>query len=77
VSITVCGLTSVDADAPISRPTLDPTEAIGLRQPSRVMVDKIATVPRRRLGSKVGVLGDQDMVRLNRALFIFLGLAGH
>jgi mRNA interferase MazF len=39
------------------------------------MVDKVTTAPRERLGSRVGQLGDQDMVRLNRALMVFLGLA--
>lgn len=34
------------------------------------------TVRRSRLGSKVGVLGDADVLRLNRALVVFLGMAG-
>jgi mRNA interferase MazF len=40
------------------------------------MVDKIATVPKARLGRRVGRLDDQDVVRLNRAMPIFLSLAG-
>ncbi len=40
------------------------------------MVDKLTTVPRRTMGILVGRLGDEDMVRLNRALLVFLGLAG-
>lgn len=43
---------------------------------SRLMIDKITTVHRRRLGSKVGVLEDADLVRANRALVVFLGIAG-
>jgi len=40
------------------------------------MVDKITTVPRAKLGSRIGRLVDADMVRLNRAIMILLGLAG-
>jgi mRNA interferase MazF len=40
------------------------------------MVDKITTVPKTKLGSLVGRLDDEDLVRLNRAVAVFLGLAG-
>ena len=43
---------------------------------SRLMVDKVTTVPKARLGKRIGRLSDSDMVRVNRALLIFLGLAG-
>jgi len=33
-------------------------------------------VPKGKLGRRIGRLADDDMVRLNRALMIFLGLAG-
>jgi mRNA interferase MazF len=39
------------------------------------MVDKIATMRRDRLGSQIGRLDDEDIVRLNRAILVFLGLA--
>ena len=38
------------------------------------MVDKIATVPKAKVGRCVGRLDDKDMVRLNRAIIVFLGL---
>jgi mRNA interferase MazF len=40
------------------------------------MVDKIVTVPRDKMGAHVGRLDDEDMVRVNRAVMLFLGLAG-
>ena len=40
------------------------------------MVDKITTVPKGKLGRLVGRLGDEDRIRLNRAMMVFLGLAG-
>ena len=40
------------------------------------MIDKITTVHRRRLGSKIGVLDDADLLRVNRGTVVFLGIAG-
>jgi mRNA interferase MazF len=39
------------------------------------MVDKITTVPKSKLGTRSGLLRDEDMLRLNQALLVFLGLA--
>ena len=75
-SVTVCACTSDPTDAPLFRPTIDPSEANGLSATCRLMVDKITTVPRARLGHHVGRLGDRDLLRLNRAVIVFLGLAG-
>jgi mRNA interferase MazF len=38
------------------------------------MVDKITTVPKSKLGKRIGRLDDQDIVRLNQAILVFLGL---
>lgn len=40
------------------------------------MADKIASIPKARIRALVGRLEDEDIVRLNRAVFVFLGLAG-
>jgi mRNA interferase MazF len=40
------------------------------------MVDKLTTVAKGKLGTRLGRLDDADMVRLNRAILVFLGLAG-
>lgn len=74
-SITVCGLTTNSAEAPLFRLPIAPTERNGLREPSRLMIDKIMTVPRSKVGERVGRLDDEDVVRLNRAMMVFLGLA--
>jgi len=39
------------------------------------MVDKITTVFKTRLARKIARLTDQDMMRLNRAILVFLGIA--
>ena len=75
-SITVCAFTSDPTDAPLFRLAVEPSETNGLELLSRLMVDKITTIPKPKLGTRIGRLADDDMVRLNRAVVIFLGLAG-
>ncbi len=75
-SVTVCAFTSDPTDAPLFRLPVTPDDVNGLRESSRVMVDKVTTVPRSKLGQQVGRLSDEDIVRLARALLVFLGLAG-
>ena len=75
-SITVCAFTTDPTDAPLFRLPLEPNERNGLRSPCRLMVDKVTTVAKTKLGSPVGRLDDEDILRLNRAMLVFLGLAG-
>ena len=75
-SITVCAFTSDPTDAPLFRLPIEPSETNGLRTTSRLMVDKITTMPKAKLVTRIGRLADEEMVRLNRAITIFLGLAG-
>ncbi len=74
-SITVCAFTTDPTDAPLFRLVVEPNERNGLRSPSRLMVDKITTVPKSKVGDRVGRLDDEDVVRLNQAVTVFLGLA--
>ena len=75
LSIAVCPLTSEPVEAPILRLLVEPTPENGLRNTSRLMVDKVTTVPKSRLGHRIGQLADDDLLRLNRSLLVFLGLA--
>jgi len=75
-SITICAFTSDPTDAPLFRIAIEPSEINGLNTTSRLMVDKITTIQKHRLGARIGRLADDDMLRLNRAVMIFLGLAG-
>jgi mRNA interferase MazF len=75
-SITICTFTSNLSDAPFFRVAIDPDATNGLRVPCRLMADKITTVPRTKLGTRIGRLSDADVLRLNRAVLVFLGLAG-
>jgi mRNA interferase MazF len=75
-SITVCPLATQSIDAPLIRLPIEPSGRNGLRATSHVMVDKITTVAKKKLEEHVGRLSDEDMVRVNRAVLVFLGLAG-
>ncbi len=75
-SVTICAFTTFIADAPLFRIDVAPNAQNGLDRPSQMMVDKLTTVPKARLHRRLGRLGDKDTVRLNRAILVFLGLAG-
>jgi len=74
-SVTICAFTTDPTDAPLFRLAIEPTHTNGLRAPCRLMVDKITTIPRAKLGKRIGQLDSGDLVRLNRAVMVFLGLA--
>jgi mRNA interferase MazF len=75
-SVTVCPFTSDPSVVDFIRPTFDPTPESGLRLPCRLMVDKMTTVPKSKLGQRIGAVSLGDMARVNDALMLFLGLAG-
>jgi len=75
-SVTVCAFSTDPISAPLIRLPTEPNEVNGLREPRSLTVDKITTVARSRLGQRIGRLGDEDMIRLGRAIVVFLGLAG-
>ena len=74
-SITICAFTTDQTEAPLLRLPVEPNGRNGLRAASRLMVDKITTVPKSKVGSHIGRLDDEDILRLNQAILVFLGLA--
>lgn len=74
-SVTICAFTTDETEAPLFRLLVTPAAANGLHLPCRLMVDKLTTVSKSKLGERIGRLDDEDMVRLNRAIAVFLGLA--
>ncbi len=74
-SVTICVFTTDETEAPLFRLPVTPSERNGLRSVSRLMVDKLVTVAKERLGERIGRLDDADLVRLDRAVMVFLGLA--
>ena len=75
-SVTVCAFTTDPTAAPLFRLRIEPDEVNGLRESCSLMVDKITTVPRSKLGERIGRLNDEQMVGLGRAVLVFFGLAG-
>lgn len=74
-SVTVVPVTTSPVEAPLLRLPVQPSEITGLTRSSQLMVDKVTTVPRTSLTHRVGRLSDSDVVTLDRALVVFLGLA--
>jgi len=75
-SITVVPVTSTLVNAPLFRLAVEPSAQNGLRSLSQVMVDKLRTVRRERVGATIGVLEQETLTRVNRALALWLGIAG-
>lgn len=72
-SVTVLRLTSDPHDWPLFRVTLAPGRINGLRTPSQVMIDKVATVPRGKIGQGIGRIDAAAMHAVDRALAKFRG----
>jgi mRNA interferase MazF len=75
-SVTICGFTRDPTELPLFRIAVEPSGLNGLEFTCRIMVDKILTVPKSKLGYRIGQLEAKDIARLNQALAIFLGLIG-
>lgn len=75
-SVTVAPVTSTLVNAPLFRLAVEPSRRNGLRALSQVMVDKLTSVRRERLGAPIGELEPDTMTRVNRALALWLGIAG-
>ena len=69
------GFTTFETRAELFRVEIAPNPENGLRIPCKIMIDKLAAVPKSKLGSRIGVLSDLEMARVNRAMLVFLGLA--
>lgn len=72
-SVTVIPLTTTTAEAPTARVAVPATT--GIAQPSFAMIDKITTVRRSNLGTRVGRVSTTLMADIERSLIVFLGLA--
>jgi mRNA interferase MazF len=75
-SITICAFTTDPTEAPLFRLLIPSEDTNGLRASSHLMVDKITTIPKTKMGLRIGRLTDEQMVQLNRAVIVFLGIGG-
>ncbi|MBU3612674.1 type II toxin-antitoxin system PemK/MazF family toxin [Polynucleobacter sp. MG-27-Goln-C1] len=74
-TVTVALISSEIVQAPIFRLDIEPSETNGLSRASQVQIDKIMSIRSEKIGSVIGELNDVMMVRVNRALALWLGLA--
>ena len=74
-TITVALLSTHIVSTPLFRITIDPTPENKLEQVSQVQIDKITSVGREKLSAAFGRIDLDTMVRVNRALALWLGLA--
>lgn len=73
-SVTICAFTTDETLAPQFRIGIVPTAENGLREACRLMADKLTTVAKSKIGSRIGRLGAEDVGRLDAAIVVFLGL---
>jgi len=75
-SVTFLPVTTELEVAPRLRVRVEPTPSNGLRESSDVMIDKIQSLPPKRIGQVIGVMDDHVMAELTTALALFLGMDG-
>ena len=54
---------------------VQPSETTGLKRASQIMVDKIVALRWERIDQHIGRVNDETLIRLNRSLALFIGLA--
>ena len=74
-TVTVLLVSGTLVDAPLFRITVQPNELNGLRTTSQIMVDKIMTVKRDKLGPSFGRLDQDLLIEVERSMAVFLGIA--
>jgi mRNA interferase MazF len=74
-SVVICPLaTTLRDDADQFRLEVDPSKRNGLREVSQIAIDKITVVPAAKIGDVIGEASDALLLRVNRALALFLGI---
>ncbi len=58
----------------VTRPVFQPDSGNGLKEPSRLMTNRIAGTPIANVGKVIGIMSREDMERVDAALSLVLGL---
>ncbi|HSI42251.1 MAG TPA: type II toxin-antitoxin system PemK/MazF family toxin [Xanthobacteraceae bacterium] len=74
-SVLVCLVTTQQRETPLYRLPILPTSVNGLREPSEIMIDKVAGLRRSKCSPPIGRLTPEQIAALNDALFFVIGLA--
>ena len=72
-SFVVLPITSTVVVSPLLRVTVLPSARNGLKNPSQIMVDKISTTPRAKIGGVIGQLEDEALSEATRSLLTLIG----
>ncbi|WP_244628959.1 type II toxin-antitoxin system PemK/MazF family toxin [Methylocella tundrae] len=71
----ICPLTTtLRDDADLFRLEVAPSPRNGLREISQIAIDKLTVVPISKIGDVIGQADDALLLRVNRALVLFLGI---
>lgn len=73
-SVTICPITTHLVEAPLFRVSLAPLKRNGLKQNSQIMVDKIMSLKREKIHTKIGVINSEEQNTLDHALKNWLDL---
>lgn len=73
-SVVLCLLTTFDSSTIPTRVRVEPSPQNGLKNVSYVMTEKIASVSRGMLGTKIGVLERETMQEVSKNVALVLGL---
>ena len=73
-SIILCLFTSVEPQGKSTRVKILPSDENGLRKASFVMTEKLLTIKKSRLGSRIGRLTDTEMREISGQLARVLGI---
>jgi mRNA interferase MazF len=74
-SVVVALITSAQhPEAPLFRKAVVPCDGNGLRQASDVMIDKLVSLPRKKLSKAIGHLSSTEMASITASLALFLGM---
>lgn len=74
-SVSICLLSSEMIEAPLIRLTVEPSAGNGLTSRCQIAIDKLVTVPREKIGGRIGSLDQETMVRVDRSLALLVGIA--
>ncbi|QLF71361.1 type II toxin-antitoxin system PemK/MazF family toxin [Peteryoungia desertarenae] len=73
-TVTVLLMTSTVIEASLLRISVSPTPLNGLTLPSQIMVDKIMSIRRDKVGRLIGQLDEATMLQVTRSLAVFMGI---
>lgn len=75
-SVTVVPFTTKPVDAPLLRVPVTASTTSGLEHDSYCMIDKVSAVKKSSIGNQIGRTTSEQMLRVERALLVYLGIAG-